>query len=341
LADIEKIRAKIVTEKFASPEKKNISIKDVFNAQADYLKEHKPETWKNYKSFFEKRFKVFHDLDNICSKDIISYQKKRKQEGVCGATINRELEAARAAFGRAIKNRTWFGENPFTHFNKYTETWRTRYLSEQELASLLIACKLVSSEKINPHLHDIVVLGIVLGKRKQEILKLNYRKLEVGIPMVDIANEIVITKASGTNKYTRDLRTPIPTDVIPLLKKLIAKSKTGFLFENPRTGKPYNSVRKAYQSALKLSNIEDFRFHDLRHTCATYSLLASKGDIRAVQEVLGHRDIRTTSKYTHVLDERKREVVGLTATLILGLAEKNTPNVDLEDMTNRRKGRKR
>lgn len=340
-AEIEKIRAKMITDGLTSLEEKSLSTRDVLNAQAEYLKEYKPSTWKNYKSFFEKKFKFFHDLDKISSKDIISYQKKRKQEGVCGATINRELEAARAAFGRAINNKTWFSKNPFAHFNKYTETGRTRYLSEQEMASLLIACRLVSSEQYNPHIHDIVVLGIMLGKRKQEILKLNCIKLAVGIPKVDIENQIVITRASGTNKYIADTRTPIPKEVIPLIKELIAKSNSGFLFENPRNGKPYNSVSKAYRSALKLAKIEDFRFHDLRHTCATYSLLASKGDIRAVQEIMGHRDIRTTSKYTHILDERKREVVEATASLISSMTERNEGKVDLENMRNRMKDRKR
>ena len=65
-------------------------------------------------------------------------------------------------------------------------------------------------------------------------------------------------------------------------------------------GKPYNNGRKAFLAALTKAKIEDSRFHDPRHSLATFALLKSK-DIKTVRELLGYSRIERTSKYAHVL----------------------------------------
>lgn len=330
----EKIRADLSYKK-KSTKRVPQSIKAVFKGYLDFLQEHKPETWKNYKTFYNANLSYFTKLDEVTIKDIRAYQKKRKAEGASGSTINRELESARAAFNKAIKEKEWADENPFAHFDKHKEVSRERYLTGDELSKLLIACKLVASEMYNPHIYEIVLLGILLGRRKQEILKLNHLVCDSGIPKIDINSMMVVTKATGTNKYSSNSYTPIPQEALPVIKELIEKSKGGFLFENPRTGKPYDGVKRSFASALKLAGIHDFHFHDLRHTYATYILLASGGDLKGAQVILGHKDIRTTAKYTHVLDSRKKEMVGLAGDMITKLASDNTRNVNVEEMRGR------
>ena len=121
---------------------KHASIKQVFDDYKTYLQEHRPETYKNQKGFFT-NYKFFHDCAD--HKRVIEYQKKRKGEGVSGATINRELEMARAAFNRAIKKLNWKEANPFIDFDHYHEENRTRFLSPQELVNLLMAAKHLST----------------------------------------------------------------------------------------------------------------------------------------------------------------------------------------------------
>lgn len=74
-------------------------------------------------------------------------------------------------------------------------------------------------------------------------------------------------------------------------------------------------VKKAFKTALKAAGISDFLFHDLRHTFATYALLVSR-DIRAVQELLGHKRLQTTQKYAHVLSERKTDTIAKLTTML-------------------------
>jgi integrase len=60
--------------------------------------------------------------------------------------------------------------------------------------------------------------------------------------------------------------------------------------------------RRPWKAALKAAGIEDFRFHDTRHTAATRTLRASK-NLKAVQRMLGHQDITTTARYAHALKD--------------------------------------
>ena len=93
-----------------------------------------------------------------------------------------------------------------------------------------------------------------------------------------------------------------------------------WIFPNPVTGKPYrHDADTAWYTALRKARIEDFRFHDLRHTCASY--LAMNGvDLLTIKEILGHKDIKMTTRYAHVSPTRQ-----LAAIDVLGQSYGHTP----------------
>jgi integrase len=78
--------------------------------------------------------------------------------------------------------------------------------------------------------------------------------------------------------------------------------------------------RKEWEAAVKAAGLEDFRFHDLRHTAATWAGLHG-GDIAAIQRMLGHSRIETTMRYRHVLREDVKRTVARLPTLIEGPVE--------------------
>ena len=75
-----------------------------------------------------------------------------------------------------------------------------------------------------------------------------------------------------------------------------------------KNGKPIKSIRKAWENALRRADIFTCCFHDLRHTFATYSLHFG-ADLVSIRDILGHSDIRMTSRYAHSSDDLKRRAV--------------------------------
>jgi len=75
-----------------------------------------------------------------------------------------------------------------------------------------------------------------------------------------------------------------------------------------RDGRPVKSDRKAFRSALKRAGITNFKFHDLRHTFASHYLMRG-GSLKNLQQILGHKDIKMTMRYSHLLKEFQREEI--------------------------------
>ena len=73
-------------------------------------------------------------------------------------------------------------------------------------------------------------------------------------------------------------------------------------------GRPFCNVRRSFETALKKAGITDFRFHDLRHTFASW-LVMSGVDLKTVQELLGHKTIEMTMRYSHLSPAHKRVAV--------------------------------
>lgn len=327
IAETNKLKANLTLENSgweANPKK--TPIKEIFDDYSAYLKEHKPSTYKNYK-YLIPDFRFFYGKDKITFQDIQDFQKKRLADGVEGQTVNRQLALARAAVNRGIRvTKKWKEENPFTYWDKHPENERDRYLSKEELVALLLAAKKVSSSNTthnnhNPCIYDIVVLGILTGKRKQEILKLHKND-------IDLDAQVIIKRSTGTNKYKKAKYTPIPKEAMDIITERIRESRGGYLFENKLTRKPYNDIRRSFGTALRLAGIEDFRFHDLRHTFATYVYLVTN-DQRGLQMLLGHSNIQQTSKYTHIFSEQKKDIVERTSTFISGLVVQKVVQNDL------------
>ncbi len=292
--------------------KKGASLfKMIFDEYEEYLKTHKPRSYYGRMEYMFKNFKFFTKKSRINPSDISEYQNFRVSQGVCGATINRELNYCDAAFNRAVA-RNLTSHNPFAGFDKFDELERTRFLTEEELVRLLNTASDVKGR--SPHLRDVILIAILTGLRMRAILGLHKDEINFNLGL--------ITKRPGqTSRNKRAGVIPIPDDLVDVLKSRVRKSVSGYVFENRVTGKPMGHVKKSFKKALEVAGIEDFRFHDLRHTFATYALVRSK-DIRGVQEILGHRNIQTTQKYTHVLAREKLHIVNGVGDLVSEVLKK-------------------
>ena len=123
--------------------------------------------------------------------------------------------------------------------------------------------------------------------------------------------EGILTVRPPAEKNSKLIRIPMnPT----LTKTLLAwKEQTGrdgdeLVFPSPKTGTVMDNCRKAWAGVLKVADIKNFRWHDMRHDFA--SQLVMKGvDLNTVRELLGHSDIKMTIRYAHLAPQVKRAAV--------------------------------
>lgn len=102
----------------------------------------------------------------------------------------------------------------------------------------------------------------------------------------------------------------VPEKLLCDLKNLIAgKQKDDYIFVSERGGKlTTRTAQKIFENALKISDLKkDATFHSLRHSFATH-LLENGVDIRYIQELLGHQNIRTTQLYTQVTNPKLKNI---------------------------------
>jgi len=80
-----------------------------------------------------------------------------------------------------------------------------------------------------------------------------------------------------------------------------------YVFPN-KEGKPYVDIRKGFKAALRRTGIKNFRFHDLRHTFASYLVMGGI-DLKTVQELLGHKSFEMTLRYAHLSSDHKKAAI--------------------------------
>jgi len=223
------------------------------------------------------------------------------------ATVNRHLALISHACTMAEREWEWMDSNPLRKVSRLQEAnGRVRYLSDDERDRLLRAAK----ASTHPHLYAIVILALTSGARKGEILGLHWKD-------VDLASQRAILH--DTKNRERRTLTLVPP-VVNELKKLrkVRRIDTDLIFTHPATGKPNPFYfEKAWREARAEAELKDFRFHDLRHSCASY--LAMNGATTAeIAAVLGHKTLAMVKRYSHLSDEHVRGVVERMAEKVLG-----------------------
>jgi len=236
-------------------------------------------------------------LFNISPHKIFSYQSKRLAEGVCNATVNREVACLKHLLNTAV---SWkrIKANPIKAVPKLKEPpGRLRYLTLEEINKLLGLCPLPP----NP-LRAIVIVALTTGMRKSEILGLKWDYIK--------PNDRFILLPVTKNNTVRVV--PMNNTLLNALVDLPRESE--FVFWNAR-GKHLGDVKRSFATACRKAGIENFRFHDLRHTYASH--LTMRGvHMRALQELLGHKDIKMTQRYSHLSPDQLQGAVRLLDDII-------------------------
>jgi len=204
---------------------------------------------------------------------------------------NRCLASLHHVFTTAIRWRLTTG-NPVTGISRNREDGRERYLTDCEKDRLLAA--------LDAHRETISALAIrfllLTGARSGEVFKATWDQF-------DVAGGVWI-KPSAHTKQRRVHRVPLSDGAIQVLMKARQVSDGTIVFDNG-SGKPLTTVKNLFQRVREEAGLDDFRLHDLRHSFASF--LASDGvSLPIIGRLLGHTQVATTSRYSHLLDEPLR-----------------------------------
>jgi integrase len=223
------------------------------------------------------------------------------------ATTNRYLAALSHAFTMAVKEYGWIESNPLLKISKPKEPrGRTRFLSDEERTRLLDICR----ENENPYLYLVIVLLLSTGARKMEILGLKWTD-------IDFIRGI-ITLHQTKNGEKRLL--PLTGYALELMHKhgKVRRINCPWIFPSHDGKKPMD-LRKPFETALKKAEINDFRWHDLRHSAASY-LAMNGASMSEIAEVLGHKTLQMVKRYAHLSEAHTASVVSRMNEKIFGIA---------------------
>ncbi len=274
---------------FKTAESKRHSLADLIDR---YLEQIAPQK-RNHKNdirhllYFKK--KIGHVLLSDLTTAIIVEARDSLRDGTrSDSTVNRYMVSFSHPCTIAANEWEWLQDNPCRKIKKLKEPrGKNRFLSEDELQRLLD----VTRSKRNPDLYHSIVLSLSTGARQAEIMGMEWKQ-------VDFRRQ-VITLYETKNNEIRLL--PLSGLALECLQERVRTRRIDTELVFPQAKNPQNRtvLRLPFEAALKEAGIESFRWHDLRHTAASY-LAMNGASLAEIAEVLGHKTLSMVKRYAHL-----------------------------------------
>jgi integrase len=241
-------------------------------------------------------------LSDITKQLILTKREALIQSGIyvdrrAPATVNRYMGVLRHAFSVAVNEWEWLPEHPMKNIAKLPEPrGRVRFLDDAERARLLAACR----ESSAAFLYPLVVLALSTGARHGELISLHWHQ-------VDFARQAIVLHDTK-NKERRVL--PMAHHALEVMEgwHRARDVQNPLVFPSERIPTQPVQSRPAWIEALKRARIENFRFHDLRHSAASY-LAMNGASTNEIAEVLGHKTLVMVKRYAHLSEVHTAGVV--------------------------------
>lgn len=221
-----------------------------------------------------------HDLNSI-SNQVIENIALKKESIAGAASVNRMLALLRAVLNKASKQWEWIDRVPYIRMRK-EPPGRIRYLDRIEAARLI--------KELPPHLVDMVKFTLAVGLRASNLVGLKWTD-------IDWTRQIAFIDASDF-KNGRSYAAPLNKDAMDILNKLKNNNNIYvFLYNNKPIAKQPNT--KAYKRALERARINDFTWHDLRHTWASWHVQQGT-TLHELMEIGGWKSMTSVLRYAHL-----------------------------------------
>lgn len=234
-------------------------------------------------------------VESLDATAIHGYRTARQDEGAAVATINKELAMLSAAInawnlkhGTTLPNRASRAKLP-------EPPGVVRWITQDEAQRLIAAA--------SPQVGDFIRIGLYTGLRAEAMLTLEWSD-------IDFDRGLIIVRPKPTPRAKPRARSiPIhPTCRAGLLSCRMRCATSRYVFCGEDPGKRIVSFKKGFVAACRRAQIENFRIHDMRHTFASWLVIAGR-PLAEVRDLLGHSSIRQTEIYAHLAPENLRAAV--------------------------------
>jgi integrase len=209
-------------------------------------------------------------------------QDRKKNDGVANSTVNRALEIVRRILYLARDDWGWITRVPKIRMLKEPKR-RIRFLTDQEADRLVLA--------LPEHLVPVVRFALATGCRMREVLRMEWSRVDF--------DRRVAWLDPGTTKNGDGRGLPLNRDAILALRGVQGQHKRWcFTYQ----GKSMEAIGSAWKRSLKRAGIENFRFHDLRHTWASWHVMSGT-TLQELMELGGWKSYEMVLRYAHLAPE--------------------------------------
>ncbi len=270
-------------------------------------------------------------VHEVTSSDIESLASSMLRKGLKPKTVRNVITYLHSVFEHAIGHR-WCTANPVRYASRPKRRRAgdvnpdLRFLSVSELEAVLRAipddivvgepaptrtgrpgpAPPLPADVLGPVLRVVVLAAAMTGLRQSELLGLRWRDVDWTAQRIRVRNAYVRGEHSGEGKSDRSTRRSVPMtdrlarDLDAWSRRTAYAADGDLVFAHPQSGRPLDrsKVTRRFKAACRDAGVNEITFHELRHTFAT-RLAASGQPLRAIQEFLGHADLKTTQIYAH------------------------------------------
>ncbi|MDL2264151.1 site-specific integrase [Synergistaceae bacterium OttesenSCG-928-I11] len=278
---------------------------------------------------FEPLFKM--DVTQITLPQLETWRNHQKKErGIKASSLNREVTALKAALNWGVTMEI-FEKTSIAKLKPLKEVDSrkiVRYLSDDERSRLMQALEdrekqmreerrshnawlksreldtLPEFKHFTDHLKPMILISLNTGIRQNALFSLEWGD-------VNFEDETIFLRAD-VDKASKSNYIPMNDVVIDTLRRWREQAKSAkpgaLIFPSPKNGKKIDNCRKAWEALLKKAEIENFRWHDMRHDFAS-QLVMMGVDLNTVRELLCHSDMKMTLRYAHLAPTVKKSAV--------------------------------
>ena len=265
-------------------------------------------------------------LSEITVHQVERVRTERLKAGISPSTVNRNVTCLRGALSHAVRS-GYLEAHPLSDMKNVDvdDSGKVRYLSDDEGERLRASLKARDNRKrearartnewlrdrgreprpdipldgYSDYLTPLVLVSLNTGARRGEMFGLEWADVDFDLEQITIRGE--------TSKKNRTRHIPLNAEALGALKRWYKQSTTRLVFSG-FNGERLDNVRKAWSGVLADADITAFRWHDLRHTFASWLVMRGV-DLNTVRELLGHGDIKMTLRYAHLAPQHKAEAV--------------------------------